>query len=212
MAAFAAGFGLGTLLNQFEFIKKTATDFMALIYAIPLAFKSSFLEGLKSINTLMFESVILPFRLGYNFIMSLFGGKSPSLLAMNIVAGLSSAESLIFSALTNPFRNFSGWLSKMPFTGNASIEPQAMASYVPAVSVTPAGTTISASASAVETQSPAVKERLKDETTMRDLLDSIDGLRDEVKKKNMDVYLDSSLISSLMARGLDFHGNYGVNK
>ena len=38
------------------------------------------------------------------------------------------------------------------------------------------------------------------------------GLLIKILAKNIDVNLDGSLISSQLARGIEFKGNYGVNK
>jgi len=184
-------------------------------------------KGIKAIGGALYDVLISPFVDAYKWIASVFVGNSPSQLGMGIVNGIVSVGTMIYDALTSPFRDAMGWIAnKFGLHGVADklrgglggmlskpVESKASATYIDAVKVTPNGTRI---ASPTNTKDSIVnKETAQDTTTLADVVSSIKALTDAItsgKVKAGDVYLDGSLLSSTLARSLDFHGNYGVNK
>lgn len=159
-----------------------------------------------------------------------FLGQSPSQIGLLMVQGLVSVGAMMFDALTSPWRRALAWIfDKIPGMGKVAdklrggltdilskpVETKAAAAYVPAVTVTPKGTTLAGATPATEAGVVATK----DTTTMAELLAAnkevvaaINGLRADLNAGKIGISMDGQLLSATLARQTEFRGGYGVNK
>lgn len=186
---------------------------------------NSMKRGLESVD--IFSIFTYPFRMAWNWITGLFGGKSPSQLGLSIVKGLVSVGAMIFDALTSPWRLGFAWImDKIPGMSkfadklrggvsdiiNTPVESRARAAYVSAVTVTPTGTTIAGTST--KDKPLTVTTQSNEPNSIDLLLAEIKGLRADLnsgKIKSGDIFLDGSKVSTYMDRGINFRGNFGTN-
>ena len=168
--------------------------------------------------------LIQPFLDAWDYIGK-WRGNSPSELGLSIVHGLLSVGAMIFDALTSPWRLAMAWImDKIPGMSNVAtklrggisgmlntpVENKISASYIPAVQVTSNGNTI-LNPEQRKTTSESEDSR-KSKYSMDDVYDMLKLLNDNLiggKVKAGDVYLDSSLVSTIMSRGISFRGSFG---
>jgi len=187
-------------------------------------------EGFAIPFRALYNVIIQPFVDAFNWIMGLWGGKSPSKIGLLILEGIVSVGTMMFDALTSPFRRGLAWIVDwIPGMGkvaeklrggmgelmNKPVEVKASAAYIPAVQVTPNGTTI-AGASTDQKQTPAQVGKdesilMTNETGLK-LLSEICALRADLNAGKIGINMDGQLLSATLARQTDFHGGYGVNK
>jgi hypothetical protein len=202
---------VGNLFKQFSAIQFVKGDWIGNIW-----------KGIKAIGGALYDTLIQPFVDAYHWIMSFFGGKSPSLLGMYIVKGIVSIGGSIFDALTAPFRKGMAWIAdKIPGMGKVaeklrggvsggSVEKRAQAAYIPAVTVTPEGTKIAKAKDKDKRAGEKEKDEsvpMSEETGLK-----IVTLLEKILAKDTNVSMDGQLLSSHLARQTEFRGGYGVNK
>ena len=199
--------------NEIEFVKG---DWMGNIW-----------KGLKAVGSAIYDTLIQPFVDAWNFVKPWLG-HSPSQIGLSIVKGLLSVGAMIFDALTSPWRLAMAWImDKIPGMSNVAtklrggisgmlntpVENKIAASYIPAVQVTSNGNTI-LNPEQRKTTSES-EDSKKSKYSMDDVYDMLKLLNDNLiggKVKAGDVYLDSSLVSSVMSRELSFRGSFGTNR
>jgi hypothetical protein len=144
------------------------------------------------------EVLFQPFIDVWNWIKGIFVGRSPSVLAMGIVKGIVSAQQMILDALMWPIRKAASFLPdflKPAFLKTAPQTPEATLS----------GKEKSAGAPAEEAaKSPANQ-------TLNEILLAIRILNNNLESGKIGVYIDGSLVSSTLARKLEFKGSFGMN-
>jgi len=155
-------------------------------------------------------------------------GFSPSELGLSILKGIVSVGAMMYDALTAPFRKGMAWIAdKIPGMGkvaeklrggvsgllNKPVEAKIAAAYVPAVTVTPTGTTV-AGATTNKTGETATdkKESNNSDKLLQDILMAINTLNANLEAGKIGINMDGQLLSATLARQTEFRGGYGVNK
>lgn len=190
------------------------------------------LDGIKGIGGMLSEAIQSPFKKAWAWLKTTFLGESPSTLGMMIVDGIRSIIPMIFDALTSPFKAGWSWIKKnVPGVewaakkmGGAAgdntlqkpIEQRMVGSYIPAATITPEKTELATSPNSTGLKT---EEKPADTTTLADvlksnnaLLDAINGLRKDLNDGKVAVYMDSALVSTMMAKNIEFRGSFGVNR
>lgn len=192
--------------------------------------------GIVSIGTILHNVIISPFKDAWEWIkksflgVATFLGKSALSLGLLIVNGLKSVRNMMFDALTSPFKAGWAWIKKnvpgVEWAANKvsgagdnvkkSMEAKMADTYIPAATITPQGTTL---ATQEKTGGVAAEVKAADTTTLADvvksnaaLLDAINGLRKDLNDGKVTVHMDGALMSTMLARNLDFRGGFGVNR
>ncbi len=215
---------LGLIITGFQFITDLFKRWIAIANDPNINIGQKILQGIVAVGRSLVEVLVMPFKTAWDWIVNKlgFGANSPSKLGLSIVAGIVGVRDMLFDAITYPFRHAFAWiLDKIPGAAqfadklrgglsglNTSVEANVIAQKVEPSTITsrqtvPAGV------------SPLVQlaaDKNTDTINLSAVIDELKLLREEVKKKSMDVYLDGSLISSLMARNIEFRGGYGVNR
>jgi hypothetical protein len=185
-------------------------------------------KGIKAIGGALYDTLLKPFVDAWKWIKSIFVGNSPSKLALGMVNGVLSIATMMFDAITAPWRKALAWITdKIPGMGKLSeklrgglkgilsepVEKKAMSSYVDAVKITPDGTRVvgsnQPSPQAARSDSSAEGTNNK---TLTDILDAINRLNTNLENGKIGLYLDGQLLSATIARQSEFRGGYGVNK
>ncbi len=175
---------------------------------------------------LVLKLLLEPFVSAWNWIKSVFVGHSPSKLGMGIVHGIMSVGAMIFDALTSPFRAFLGWVvDKIPGMGkiaagikggmSGAIEHKVTTSGLVSTNIQPVDTKINNGTNETKQQSQIKNDVKETKYSLDDIYNVIKTLNDNLLAGNVkagDVYLDSSLVSSVMARGIEFKGSHGTNR
>lgn len=190
-------------------------------------------KGLLIIPKAIWNTIVQPFIDAFNWIVNKlgFGANSPSKLGLSIVKGLVSVGVMLFDAITSPWRKALAWIfSKIPGMskiaktlegglGNImdnkmdSVEKRAVATYVPAVTVTPEGTKLAEAPKSDTKQTEATKTATEDSSkTLQDILTSINTLNKNLESGKIGFYVDGQLLSATLARQTEFRRGYGVNK
>lgn len=99
---------IGLLINAFQFIN----SLMARWEKTP----KGFLGGLEAIGGALYDVFLKPFKDAWDWISSLFVGKSPSKLGLGILDGIKSVGGMILDTLTSPFVNGFNFISGL-FSG-----------------------------------------------------------------------------------------------
>jgi hypothetical protein len=76
--------------------------------------------GIKSVSKQIFQAITMPFVWALDWLYDTFLGKSPSQIGLGIVDGLASVGSMIFDALSSPFKKVMNFVSGI-FGKNAGI-------------------------------------------------------------------------------------------
>jgi hypothetical protein len=219
---------LGEIIMALQFIWNLGKRLIVIWNDPNMNLGEKILAGLKAVVGAVYDTLIQPFVDAWNWIKGLWGGNSPSKIGLSILTGIVSIGTMLFDALTSPFRHALAWIAdKIPGMGkvaeklrggvnglmNQPLETKVSASYIPAVQVTPNGTRIATNPDAKPvTTSDTTKESTR---SLDDIFDMLKQLNDNLtsgKVKAGDVYLNASLVSSVMSRELSFNGNYGTNR
>ena len=192
----------------------------------------SIVKGITSIGSILYDAITSPFRNAFRWvteniplvgklIKGLWGGSSPSQIGLSILNGITSIGSILYDAITSPFRNAFRWVTEnIPLVGKligklggSSVETKAMNTYVPAVTVSPKGTQLNPTAK--ETPDTLAKENNGEEllSTMKDLLNEVKTLNKNLLdgKIKSPVFLDSQELSCQIDRQTSFRRGFGVN-
>jgi hypothetical protein len=154
-------------------------------------------------------------------------GFSPSKIALLILKGITSIGTMMFDALTYPFRHAFAWiLDKIPGMGKFAgklregmggvlaepVEKKATAAYIPAVTVTPTGTRIATPEPAKTAVTAETKaESTSDSKTLGEILAALTTLNKNLEAGKIGFYVDGQLLSATLARQTEFRKGYGVN-
>ena len=202
-----------------------------------IAFGTELSIGLGKIGNIIFESITGLFDKGFSWIsdkilnMGAFTeklitavGSIVGQLTSIIVKGLLGASELIFKALTNGFDRGFVWivdkmhdvakLTKDVFNtiSGKSIEKNVSATYIPAVTVTPNGTKINSSKSTTKPTETTQSESKDYDKVLHDILNAINRLSDNLEAGRIGINMDGSLLSTKLARGMEFKGSFGTNR
>jgi hypothetical protein len=194
-AAFAIGYGIGTLLNKFKFVQNAATKLWLFIFK-------------------MGDVISTTFSRAWNGLKKWFG-HSPSELGRLIWMGIKAVGGSIYNALISPFAKSWGFIKslfglKSPHKLETSVENKARAAYVPAVTITPNGTQIetpAAKAAAQKKQESDASLGMTEETGKKMV-----ALLEKILAKDTSIKMDGQLLGTSLARQTEFKGGYGVNK
>jgi hypothetical protein len=188
--------------------------------------------GIKAVVKPIFDLLVWPFKAAAKLIGLDWFGESPSKIGLSIVNGLVSVGAMIFDALTSPWRMALAWIAdKIPGMGNVAeklrgglngiintpIETKAMATYVPAVTVTPNGTKIEGNANVVTSTGGEIENKsdistLMTEETGKALIQAMNGIREDLRAGLIGINMDGQLLSATLSRQTEFRNGYGVNK
>ncbi len=259
---------IGLIITGFQFIGNLFSRFSNTEF-VKGDWLGNIWKGLVAIGGAMYDTLLKPFEDAWNWIKSIFVGKSPSKLALGIVQGIASIGSMMFRVLTAPYRMafqfviksgaivgkmlwkgitsyFGMWktlgnavfegakyLGSMLWKGLKSmagglwnfitkpfkaitslfkhpVETRAQAAYIPAVTVTPQGTTVEGTGKSANHEKNDEKDVSMGMT--EDTGQKIVALLEKILAKDTNVHMDGSLLSTALARSVEFRGQYGVNK
>ena len=94
---------IGLVINAFTFI----SSLMKRWEESP----KGFIGGLEAIGGALYDTFLKPFKDAYDWISSIFVGKSPSELGLGIVKGIKSVGGMLLDAITLPFRTGYNFIS-----------------------------------------------------------------------------------------------------
>ena len=94
---------IGWVITAFQFISNLFKRFSTIGF-VKGDWLGNIWKGIKAIGLALYDTLIQPFVDAFKWIMHFFGGKSPSLLGMYIVKGIVSIGSLLFKAITLPWK------------------------------------------------------------------------------------------------------------
>lgn len=206
IAAFAAGFGIGTLLNKFKFVQNAAQAIWLEIFKIG--------DVIESINGKIYEALKAPFVKVWDWLKGVFLGNSPSTLGLMIVDGIVAVGGMIMNALISPFTKAWEFIKGLPIISHLF-----------------GGNNISATAAPDQKIGMSVDKPNKDEIDSKKIagggigdvvsdagdsmakkigaiVDAINSLRDDMKSGVLtaNVYLDSQKLDSAVGRRLAYTG------
>lgn len=220
---------LGWIITAFQFVYNLFERFHGIGTAFKEGVLNGILFGLKAIGLAIYDTILKPFVDAWNWIKGIFIGKSPSALGLGIVQGIMSVSSMVFDALTAPWRNFLAWvLDKVPSMGKyakalrggsggiagKSIETETNAAKLPTETVNSTPTTIPGTTNrpTPTTNAPAATPPEAFDKVFQDILSAINMLNSNLESGKIGIYLDGQLLSATLARQTEFRGGYGVNK
>ena len=208
---------LGWVIMAFQFISSLITRISNAGF-IKGDWGGNILKGIKAVGLAIYDVLVAPFVNAYKWIMGHLGGHSPSLVGLNIVKGIVGIGGMLFRAITAPWRMAFGWIvNKFAGIGRffghifgGSVEKKSQSAYIPAVKVTPNGTTI---ATRTTKETPT---KNKDEDTTIGMTEETGkkmlALLEKILAKDTSIRMDGQLLSTTLARQTEFKGGYGVNK
>ena len=186
-------------------------------------------NGLKVVFSEIYNYIVGIFSKAWDYVTSWWGGHSPSKLGLTILQGIVSVGAMIFDALTSPWRKGLEWISdKIPGMSkfadklrggateflNTPLETKVATSYIPAATFSPNGNKL-ATTGEDKTNPTTVKaedkSQLMTEKTGQAIVDKLDALLTALKGGQIGINMDGSLLSTNLARHIEFKGNYGVN-
>lgn len=180
----------------------------------------------KALGNVIYEVFLSPFKKAWEWIKSIFVGRSPSFMAMGVVKGITSVAGMLFDALTYPWRKFFAWvMDKIPGMGDTakklregmgggtiSVERQAAAAYVPVMEFKTKPTEAGIPAPKVAAADKAIEETQEaSQKTLNDILSAIQLLNKNLESGKIGVYVDGQLMSATVARQTAFKGGFGMN-
>lgn len=187
-------------------------------------------HGIKAIGGALYDTLIQPFVDGWNWIRERFVGNSPSMLGLGIVRGLVGVQGMVLDAITMPFRDAFRWVTErlsglnglvgkvLGGINGGLVTPKEklmsmVPTYVPAVQVSPVAIPT------VQRENPKVEKSKNEESSkledlMSQVVEGLSALRKDLNSGKLvaATYLDSQLVSTYLARNLEFSGGFGVNK
>jgi len=95
-------FNIGNLF--FQMIMFSAIKLPLAISTVVLKLGVLILKGIVSIGPALLSALIWAFKAGYDWLMNLWGGKSPSKIGLAIVDGIESVVDMLFDLITYPFK------------------------------------------------------------------------------------------------------------
>lgn len=110
IAAFAAGFGIGTLLNKFKFVQEAAQAVWLAVFKIG--------DGIAAVGGMIYDSLKKPFIDMWNWLKGTFLGNSPSQLGLMLVDGITAVGGMIMNALISPFTMAWDFIKGLPIISN----------------------------------------------------------------------------------------------
>lgn len=183
--------------------------------------------GIWAIPMAIYDALLKPFVGAFKWIMSLFGGRSPSVLALNILKGIVAIGASLFDAITAPWRLALAWIfSKIPGMGKIAgklaggIRGSMSNSVEKKVGDPGSESTITAAdrgaarTSQTQTNEAEESKRLEEDKHrfLHDILEGINLLNKNLESGKIGFYVDGQLLSATIARQTEFRGGYGVNK
>lgn len=207
---------IGWILTATQVIYKTFTKWKDIFNDPSMNIGEKILRGLWAVVTSIFEVLIEPFRLAWNWVSNLWGGHSPSRVGLSIVKGIQSCEGDMYDALTTPFNEGYDDISKKLSKGigaNMNIEQGASSAYIPLAqfnTVQPSETVPKQSVKPTQEidRSSTTKESNK---ALADILVAINNLNKNLESGKIGVYIDGQLMSATLARQTNFRGGFGMN-
>jgi len=203
IAAFAAGFGIGTLLNKFKWVQNAAQAIWLVIFKIG--------DGIKAVGGMIYDALKKPFVDVWNWLKGLFLGNSPSTLGLMIVDGIMAVESMLIKALISPFQKAWDFIKGLPiishFFGGSNIAAE---------STPQPNTNVSMDKSKVDVDSKQSTPTNVGTTESNDMIskkmdlvvDAINSLRADLKAGMItsNVFIDSQKLDSAVGRRLAYTG------
>ena len=169
------------------------------------------LMGLAAIPLAVYDTLLKPFVDAFKWIMSFFGGHSPSKIGAAIVKGIMAIEGTLIKSLFFPYMRAWELIKKVPFVSKlfggrnvgVNVVPDGKAEMAVEKPTTDMATRKSA-------EMPAAVTGMSDELTKRmsDIVDAINGLREDMKngKLTANVYIDSQKLDAAVGRRIAYTG------
>jgi hypothetical protein len=155
-------------------------------------------------------------------------GFSPSNLGLRIVKGILSIQTMLFDAITYPWRHAFAWIAdKLPGMGKIAEKlrggfggmTNSIESKVTQQQIQPTQIAEKPAQVTTPTQAPAQAQTAEAQATTQDngkllasILESINILNKNLESGKIGFYVDGQLLSATIARQTEFRGGYGVNK
>lgn len=161
------------------------------------------LAGVKAVGEGLFETIVSPFKMAFQWLEKTFLGNSPSLIGERMVKGVKAISPSMFGELVTPYKKAKSAISKIFGVDNSYGNIQT------------AGVTNSV---AEDLKSEAQRSRYNQqsqsgnlESLLMNVITSINGLRQDLVDGKVAVYLDSQLVSLHTQRNTQFRRGYGTN-
>lgn len=223
LIGFAAPFAkaipvIGWILAAFQFIYRLFVRYQEFVGK-----DGMLIGGLKAIGYALYDVLLKPFADVFNWLGKWWLGHSPSGIGLSIVKGIASVGTMLFDALTWPWRKFLAWVvEKVPFMGGIAKKISGgVTGFVEDVGVLDKKVTITPEARASEkpeTATAAAKatteqnKQEQDSVTLGEILKSIRDLNSNLMAGKIGIYIDGQLMSATLARQTAFRGGYGTNQ
>jgi hypothetical protein len=219
---------IGWIITAFQFIGNLFKRLNGIGEAFKGGIINGILFGLKAIGGAVYDTLLKPFVDAWNWIKGIFVGKSPSTLGLGIVKGIISIQTMLFDAITYPWRHAFAWIAdKIPGMGKVAEKlrggfggiANSIESKMTGTNIAPSnvqGTPNTNAAPGQAAPAPATAEvaaASADNTKLlTSILESINMLNKNLESGKIGFYVDGQLLSATLARQTEFRGGYGVNK
>lgn len=166
------------------------------------------IKGLSSAGGSILDAILWPFRQAWTWLKNTFIGQSPSELGLGIVKGIMSVQGMLMNALLWPFNKVLGALFGTSIQTKATAGNIGTSTIIPTPTASPSATANTSAASSAATNEDNWTSKLdKNNTLLQELVDLL-----KAGKIQTNTYLDSQLVSAVIARETTFRGGFGVNK
>ena len=200
VAAFAAGFGVGMLLDKLKPIQAAAQWVWLLLFKI--------WDGIVSVSEAIWKTLVGAFDKAWNGIKDWLGF-SPSKLGLTIVEGLKAVGSMLFNALVSPFKMAWEYIKNMPLIGGVfkKLMPDTLA-VTPEVAARGGAAGVPSGFAGQPMGGLSNKEVID---KLNEVVVSLDKMRDDFAagKLRATVNIDAMKVDSALGRSLEFRGIEG---
>lgn len=182
---------LGLIINAFTFINSLMKRWDETPKGI--------LGGLEAIGGALYDTILKPFKDAWDWIRSLFIGKSPSELGLGIVKGIKSVGGMLLDVLTAPFRTGYNLISSL-FGGSEMKAPSEVLSDI-------SGDAKKAGTEVKSINNDALIQTIQ--TGNQQLVAKLDQLITMMSNGGISVNLDGQKVSAILARTTYRSGGFG---
>jgi len=222
---------IGWIITAFQAIKGAIDGWTSSTGTFADKFKGAVLGALRGIIP-GFDWIVEKLKWVKDWLFNKLGlaGHSPSAFGLAVVKGIISVQTMIFDALTYPFRHAMAWIfDKIPGLGKFSDklrggaggligksvenETKAVANRDGTITTTPAKVPGAKDKEPDQEIAKAAAAQAESDTkTLQGILNAIKTLNDNLMSGKIGIYIDGQLMSATLARQTEFRGGYGTNR